>query len=159
LDIYKINVNNKLQNFVSNNSISADEAFADSLIVDYVFKANSLDDAISVIRQAESILISADMDEIIRVRQLSFLAIFRNSIGYWAKAIVTPNHPMIAINATYFNTPYPKFSWRKFWKAVAVGFADAAGGLAGGLISSPALGAIVGGIVGGACSGAVGELF
>jgi hypothetical protein len=141
LTLYKANINQKLSYFSDNNTITIEELEADSTIISHIFNSSSLDEAIDVIKQAESIIIlSTDINKDVKIRQLIFLSIYRNSIGYWANAVKITNHPLIAINSQYFGKPYPEWSWKRFWRGLAVACADALGGVAvGAFTANPAL--------------------
>lgn len=168
LDAFNRDFYQKLLYFVSINRISQFEADADSIIMYKVMETASIQESVDIIKQAEAVINNSTLDNNTKTRQLIFLSILRNSIGYWAAVIQNPNDPWFSVHGNFFNRVgphegYAKWNWNKFWEAVVTGVADAVGGIAGEAagtaIGGPIGGAIGAGLVGSAASGVVAGLW
>lgn len=152
----------KLQYFQETQRINEFEAHADSIIVYQIFEIENIEESVGLITEAESIINGSSIEDAVKTRQLVFLSILRNSIGYWETVMADEHHPWWTLNGDFFNRepegqPGGRVSgfWKKFWRSLVIGLSDAVGGLVGAVISPPVLGAAVGGVVGAGLSAAV----
>ena len=126
---------------------------------------DSIEESVSIIKKAESDFItSTTLDEATKTRQLVFLSILRNSIGYWENVMEHDDSPWWRLNSDFFNRVgihegYSKFSWHHFWGVLLTGLADAVGGVVGAIIPPPVLGAAIGGVVGAGLSAVVDSVY
>jgi hypothetical protein len=149
----------KLEHWVQDGTITQFDAQADSIVVYQVMETDSVEQSIAIIKTAEDDIINSQLDDETKTRQLVFLSILRNSIGYWVDVMQDNNSPWQRTNGAFINRVgthegYAKFSWHAFWGAVLEGVADAVGGIAGA-----GGGPIVSGIAGGVASGVVAGLW
>lgn len=154
----------KLQYFVDAGKLTSFEANADSIVVYQAMETDSLEQSIAIIIEAEKIIQEASLEDAVKTRQLVFLSIFRNSIGYWANVIEDESNLWWTTNRDFFtrvgsHEGYARWSWHKFWGVLLTGLADAVGGVVGALIEPPVLGAAVGGVVGAALSAVVDNVY
>mgnify|MGYP001040820168 CR=1 FL=1 len=164
LDKFNSDFSLKLNHYVEAGKITTFEAEADKSIVKQAMETDDVQASIDIIKSAEKIIIEASIDETVRTRQLTFLSIFRNSIGYWANVIDDQSNPWWTINKNFFqrvgtHEGYARWSWHKFWGVLLTGIADAVGGVVGVFIEPPVLGAAVGGVVGSALSAVVDNVY
>lgn len=144
------------------------EAHADSIIIAKIMETDDIQASIDIIKEAENTMLTASIEEKIKVHQLAFFSVLRNSIGYWSAVIQDPANPWWSLNKDLFtrigtHTGYGRFSWHKFWGSVLEAVADGVGGLIGGAagtaIGGPAGGVVGGIIVGAGCSGVVAAVY
>ena len=154
----------KMKHFVEVGKISSFEADADSIIVSKAMETDDVQASIDIIKNAEKVITDAEIDQTIKTRQLTFLSIFRNSVGYWANVIEDENNPWWSVNRDFFtrvgtHEGYARWSWHKFWGVLLTGIADAVGGVVGALIEPPVVGAAVGGVLGATLSAVVDNVY
>lgn len=164
LDEFNKDFYSKMQHLVDSGKLTSFEASADSIVIYQAMETDSLEQSIAIIVEAEKIIKDASLEDIVKTRQLVFLSIFRNSIGYWANVIDNESNPWWTTNSNFFtrigtHEGYGKWSWHKFWGTLLTGVADAIGGMLGVVIEPPLLGAAVGGVVGATLSAVVDQVY
>ena len=153
----------KLQYFQETERINEFETHADSIIINQLLAIEDIEESVGLIIEAESIINGASIEDAVKTRQLVFLSILRNSIGYWETVMADEHHPWWTLNADFFNREPEgqpggrqlRWNWKKFWRSLVIGIADAVGGVVGTVIAPPILGAAVGGVLGAGLSATV----
>lgn len=156
LNEFNINYFKKLQYLKENGKINDFETHADSIIVAHVMETDDIVASVQIIKNAENDFLKSDIDSKIKERQLSYLSILRNSIGYWSQVTEDTSNPWWQLNNDFFtrvgtHEGYSKWSWHNFWENLAIGAADGLGGLAGtglGGIGAVGVGAVASAVVG-----------
>jgi hypothetical protein len=133
------------------------EAHADSILLSKVINMEDLTLAQNTIIMFENSIMSSNLPQVIKDRQLVHFSIFRNSLAYWGNVMNDQNNnwhkknEMKKFIIDSSNARLPR--WLKW---TCIGFADAIGGILGGELGG-GIGSAIGAGVGGAVASGIAE--
>jgi|GEM_PF-4653128 len=167
LNAYNENIWLKLTYFAEEGYLTDFESHADSIVISKIMETDDVQSSLDIIKSSETVILNSSLGETEKNNQLIFLAILRNSIGYWANVIQDTNNPWWQLNVRIWNitgthegyakiTPLFHWSWHNFWGALCAGAADALGGAGAGLLTSNP---VLIGLAGAGCSAVVTALW